>query len=197
MARIVDKEQKRRDIALACKEIVLQNSINSLTVSSLAKAAGIGKGTIYEYFQSKEEIVFEIVTIMLEAQRETLSQKLKQVNTTKEKLKKFSEFFYSKEDLELREIYKEFTSISLMNPTQEMIEFQTKSISMYYEWFLSVLQEGIDSGEIHPEALGLARGLFVVGKGLFIISTTTTTIENLEDEFNQFIDSFFSLLEVK
>lgn len=32
-------------------------SINNIRVSDIAKAAGIGKGTVYEYFKSKEEVI--------------------------------------------------------------------------------------------------------------------------------------------
>ncbi|WP_304543991.1 TetR/AcrR family transcriptional regulator [Sulfurimonas microaerophilic] len=197
MARIVDKEQKKRDIALACKDMVVKNNINTLTVSSLAKAAKVGKGTIYEYFQSKEEIVFEIITIMMEEHRIALTKKLESVESTRDKVKKFSEFFYSEEDYELREMYKEFTAISLMTPTEEMIEFQSNSISTYYEWFESLIQEGIDKGELSPDAINLSRGLFVVGKGMYVTDVVSTTIYDLEEEFNLFIDSVFSLLEVK
>ncbi|QOP41385.1 TetR/AcrR family transcriptional regulator [Sulfurimonas marina] len=197
MARIVDKEQKKRDIALACKDMVVKNNINTLTVSSLAKAAKVGKGTIYEYFQNKEEIVFEIITIMMEEHRIALTKKLESVESTRDKVKKFSEFFYSEEDYELREMYKEFTAISLMTPTDEMIEFQSNSISTYYEWFESIVQEGIDKGELIPDAINLSRGLFVVGKGMYVTDVVSTTIYDLEEEFNLFIDSVFSLLEVK
>lgn len=40
------------------KKIITDNSnIESIKVSDIAKAAGIGKGTIYEYFKSKDEII--------------------------------------------------------------------------------------------------------------------------------------------
>ncbi|WP_294966581.1 TetR/AcrR family transcriptional regulator, partial [Sulfurimonas sp.] len=66
MAIIVDKIQKRKDIALACQDIFIQKGINDLTVSQIAKAAGVGKGTIYDYFKNKEDIVFEIVNILMQ-----------------------------------------------------------------------------------------------------------------------------------
>ena len=70
MAIIVDKIQKRKDIALSCKELFFQNGINDLTVSQVAKTAGVGKGTIYDYFKNKEEIVFEIVNILMQEHNE-------------------------------------------------------------------------------------------------------------------------------
>ncbi len=52
MAIIVDKIQKRKDIALACKELFFLHDIKDLTISQIAKTAGVGKGTIYDYFQN-------------------------------------------------------------------------------------------------------------------------------------------------
>ena len=34
-----------------------ERDIHAITVSQIAREAGIGKGTVYEYFQSKEELV--------------------------------------------------------------------------------------------------------------------------------------------
>ena len=66
MAIIVNKEEKRRAIALACSELLLEHGINDLTISQIAETAGVGKGTIYEYFENKEDIVFDDVDAVLE-----------------------------------------------------------------------------------------------------------------------------------
>lgn len=54
MAIIVDKDKKRRDIAIACTELLLEKGLKNLTVAEIAKTAGIGKGTVYEYFSKKK-----------------------------------------------------------------------------------------------------------------------------------------------
>lgn len=197
MAIIVDKVQKKRDIALSCKELFVKKGIKDLTISELAKSAGVGKGTIYEYFKNKEEIVFEIVNILMQKHSETLLLEIEKIDSTKDKIKKFSEFFYSESDYELREIYKEFVSITLVSPKDEMIEFQTQSHERYYDWFKEIIQNGIDKHELIQESMELSRGIFVMGKGMFIISTTTKTITDLKMELNTFIDVIFKLLEVK
>ena len=197
MAIIVDKVQKKKDIALSCKKLFVENGINSLTISQIAKIAGVGKGTIYEYFKNKEEIVFEIVNILMQEHSEKLLIEIDNIKGTKDKIRKFSEFFYNIDDYELREIYKEFISITLINPNDEMIEFQTQSNERYYEWFKNIIQEGIDRNELIPESIELAKGMFVMAKGMFIISRTTTTVDDLKQELDIFIDSIFKLLEVK
>jgi len=197
MAIIVDKIQKKKDIALSCKELFVKKGIKDLTISEVAKTAGIGKGTIYEYFKNKEEIVFEIVNILMQKHSEKLLLEIDKIECTKDKIKKFSEFFYNAEEYELREIYKEFISITLINPNDEMIQFQTQSIERYYEWFKKIIQDGIDKNELIPESLELARGVFVMGKGMFIINGTTNTVNDLKLELDIFIDTLFKLLEVK
>jgi AcrR family transcriptional regulator len=197
MAIIVDKVQKRKDIALACKDIFIQNGINDPTVSQVAKAAGVGKGTIYDYFKNKEDIVFEIVNIMMQKHNESMHVKLANASTTREKIKEFSSIFYSDEEKELRQLYKGFTSISLTNPDEEMVEFQTEHTNYYYNWLLSILNDGIEKGEIKEGSQDLARGLFVSAKGMFITSSVTNSICDLKAEIHKFTDAIFDLIEVK
>ncbi len=64
MAQKICKHQKRESIAFSCKNLILQEGLKDLTISSLAKEANIGKGTIYEYFENKEDIVLELANIL-------------------------------------------------------------------------------------------------------------------------------------
>ena len=197
MAIIVDKVQKRKDIALSCKEIFFQNGINDLTVSQVAKAAGVGKGTIYDYFKNKEDIVFEIVNILMLEHNDDKHRKLNSVTSTRDKIKEFSSIFYDKKDVELRQLYKEFISISLTNPDKEMVEFQTACTNNYFEWFNQIIDEGIQKGELKVGSRKFARGLFAMAEGMFITSVVTHTIDDLKKEIHNFTDSLFDLIEVK
>ena len=197
MAIIVDKEQKRKDIALSCRELFFQNGINDLTISQVAKTAGVGKGTIYDYFKNKEDIVFEIVNILMLEHNEKKHEKLSSVVSTREKIKEFADFFYSDEDIELRQLYKEFMSISLATTNKEMMEFQTSCANNYFGWFSEIIQEGIKNGELKEGSELFARGLFVMAEGMFITSSVTHTIDDLKKEIHQFCDALFDLIEVK
>lgn len=197
MAIIVDKVQKRKDIAISCKELFYQNGINDLTISEVAKTAGVGKGTIYEYFKNKEEIVFEIVNILLQEHNIDKKARIDAKESTKEKIIEFFGVFYREEDLELRQLYKEFISISLSNPQKEMIEFHSRCSETYFKWFEEIIQEGIDKKELTSSSKKLAKGLFVMGEGLFISSSVTDTIEDLKEELDNFYGTLFDLIEVK
>jgi len=197
MAIIVDKVQKKKDIALACKDLFVNNSLKDLTISKIASNAGISKGSIYDYFQNKEEIVFELLRHMMLEHDEAKERKLKSVSTAKERVKIFAEFFYSEETRELREIYKDFISINLTAPNAQITSFQTECVNRYFHWMCDIIQEGIDNKEIIPKSIDIAKGLFALGEGLFISSSITNTIEDLPKELNRNIETIFSLIEVK
>jgi AcrR family transcriptional regulator len=197
LAIIVNKEQKKRDIALSCKELILNNGINNLTVSEVAKTAGIGKGTIYEYYNNKDEIVFELVNILMFEHSKKLKSKLDKQKSTKEKIREFSKFFYDNEEKDLRTLYKEFVSLSLLAPKSEMIDFHAKCIENYYTWFVEILQNGVKNDELIPEAVSLAKGLFVLGDGMFIQNNVTGMQENVKEDLDTFIDTIFILMEKK
>ncbi len=197
MAIIVDKAQKKKDIALACKDLFVQNSINTVTISQIAVSAGIGKGTVYEYFKNKEEIVFELVTILMLEHNRKKEEKIAQAASTREKVKIFYTFYYHEEDRDLRALYRDFISISLSAPKEEMLHFQTECFVYYLQWFEKIIEEGIEKKEISPKGRDLVKGLFSLGDGLFIASAATHVLPDIETEINHTIDTIFSLIETK
>jgi len=197
MAIIVDKEQKKRDIALACRDLFVTKSMSSVTISEIAKTAGVGKGTLYEYFNNKEEIIFELVDRLLQEYSLQLKESLEQQKSVRDKVKKFSEFFYAVENEELRILYKDFVALSLNAPNDELREFQTACFNNYYLWFLELFTKGVEAGELVESSLGLAKGIFVTAKGMFVSSCTTNIFNNLEQDLNEYIDNLFNIIEVK
>ena len=197
MAIIVDKAKKKRDIALACKDLLVHSSINDLTILEIAKTAGIGKGTFYEYFKDKDELVFELVNLLMQEHNSKKEQKLASVQSTREKIKVFYEFFYSEEAADLRTLYKEFIAISLLTPKQEMIAFGTECFGFYYQWVEKIIDEGIAKGEILPVSKALIKGMYTMGEGMFVASLATEGVIDLKHDINRHVDEIFDLVERK
>ena len=195
MPIIVDKEKKRESIALACRQMLLEGDINTLTISAIAKEAGIGKGTFYEYFANKEELLFTLVEILMRDYNGSQEQKLSTCATTREKIKCFAGFFYEKESRELRVLYKKFIGISLLHENEEMRKFQTGCLEYYYVWFTRLIEEGIAKGEIIPQTQQMAKGLFAMAKGMFLMAETTDGIDDLQEEIEHFTDELFDIVE--
>lgn len=54
------KSNKRDDILQAALEIISEHGFHGSPMSMIAEKAGVGAGTIYCYFKSKDEIIIEI-----------------------------------------------------------------------------------------------------------------------------------------
>ncbi|PHR56867.1 MAG: TetR family transcriptional regulator [Arcobacter sp.] len=197
MAIIVDKDKKRKDIALSCVVLFVQGGIKDLSISQVAKEANIGKGTFYDYYKNKDALVFEILNILLQAHSKIKEEKIASVHSTRDKVKMFFDFFFNEEDKELRQIYKEYLSITLGTPNEEMVNFQSECINTFSTWLESIIKEGVEKNEIIPESIDLARGLYYFGDGIYINYSTTNNISNLEKEIHFYVDTLFDLLEIK
>ena len=53
MPRIVDKSRKKVEIMEAALRIFTKKGFSNSTISDIAIESGIGKGTVYEYFNNK------------------------------------------------------------------------------------------------------------------------------------------------
>lgn len=55
-----DKEERRRQILVAAEKLFLKHPERMASVSEVATAAGLAKGTVYLYFPSKEEMLLAL-----------------------------------------------------------------------------------------------------------------------------------------
>lgn len=197
MGIFVDKIKKRRCIALSCRSLLLEKGIKNVTVSEFAKAADISKGSVYDYFKNKEDIVFEIIRSYIEEYHKDLNCKFDENTTTKEKVFLLFDFFLS-DDIELKrnkELYKEYLSISLGMDDKDMNIFNTQCSDFLKNILKDILEDGIKKGEIVDKSIDLAGGLLALERGYIVMSWTEEN--DLKNEFRSFINTIFTLMEVK
>ena len=196
MAIIVDKEKKRNDIACACKDILLEYGIKNLTISKIAKTANIGKGTVYEYFKNKEEIVFEIMTTFIAEHEKKLSEIVTEDISTKKKLFHFLHLGFEDENCRKQlTIYREFLAISMTSGTDEMIDFNIQCRKKFADILGQILKNSIEKGELPPETEELISAILTFELGL-IVEVHTATLDPKE-EISRFLNALFTLIEIK
>jgi AcrR family transcriptional regulator len=196
--RIVDKEQRRKDIASACADLIHEVGIRKLTVAQVAKTAGIGKGTIYEYFENKDDIVFEIINIHIEHSHNEFLETIKDVKTTKEKLLLCFKFVLddSEENLKHFNGYKEYISIVLSDENTAMREFNSSCNEFFDIQLRKIIQEGIDQNELIPQSISLAEGLLVFEKGLALLKMSEKDFD-AKKIGESFLNNLWELMVVK
>ena len=196
MPIIVNKEEKRRAIALASKELLLEHGIKNITISQIAKNAGVGKGTVYEYFSNKEDIVFEIISAFITDHEENLSKITSEKIPTKEKIFHFL-FSLFQDEYHQRQlkIYREFLAISLTSDMEEMVDFSVKCRNRVMAILDQMILEGVEKNELKPEAKVLSEMIHTYALGL-IVETKTKNLE-AKELIDSFLDGLFTLLEIK
>jgi len=65
--KIVDREAKRQAILAAAIAVFAEKGYHATKMADIASKAEMGKGTLYEYFRTKEELPKSIFSLMLEA----------------------------------------------------------------------------------------------------------------------------------
>ncbi len=188
MAIVVDKAKKRQTIALACKELIVNEDIRSLTISKITKHAGIGKGSFYEYFENKEDLIFELARNLMGEYNALMEIKLSETDNKLEKLKLFASFFYDYKYKDLRKLYNEFAAISLVTPSKEMQKFQMDCFNLYSGWLEQILLEDDASLEMQAISKQLSKILISSVKGIYITCVSTGNSDKVEEEINSFIE---------
>lgn len=197
MAIIVDKDKKRRDIAGACTELLLEKGIKNLTITEIAKTAGIGKGTVYDYFNNKEEIVFEIIRKFIEEHQHNLLSQSDQNTSTKQKVLYLFDFFLSEYNSyeKHQDVFREYLSVTLSTKSCPMLEFNSECSGFIKTILENIIDEGIKKGEIKAIAKRLVDGLIKTERGYMLISWADG--KDLKQEFKEYIDTLFDLIEIK
>ncbi len=196
MAIIVNKEDKRRAIALSSRELLLEHGIKNITISKIAECAGVGKGTVYEYFTNKEDIVFEIISVFIAEHEKELYALIDEDISTKEKIKRSLSMLFSSAEYEKQlTIYREFLAISLTSNIEEMIEFSRACRIRFLTVIERIIDEAIAKGEIEPNAKALTSTLHTYSIGL-VVDTKTNAIEPKE-HINEFVEALFALIKKK
>jgi AcrR family transcriptional regulator len=197
MAIKVDKDKKRRDIAVACTELLLEKGIKNLTITEIAKTAGIGKGTVYDYFSNKEEIVFEIIRNFIEKHHQNLLSTSDENTSTKQKILYLFDFFLSEHKPYEKhlDVFREYLSVTLSSKCSPMLEFNRECADFIKNILEDIIEEGIEKGEIKDVSRNLIDGIIKSERGYMVMAWAEG--RDLKKDFKEYIDTLFDLIEIK
>lgn len=176
MAAIAPKEAVKDAILDATDRLLARYGYRKMTVEDIASEAGIGKGTIYLHFTSKEEVVLSHVDRIVDRLKERLSQICRSDASAAECLR----------EMLLARVMFRFDSIqhytqslndllAALRPgllARRALYFQAEA-----EIFAEVLRKGRDAGEFQfDDELATAHALLQATNGLLPYSLSTTEL---------------------
>lgn len=160
----VKTEEKSQSIVDAASRVFLAREFHDVSVDDVAAEAGAGKGTIYRYFPTKEELFFVSVLHGLDVLHDSLATRLSAQASPRDRLIEISaelfRFAWNRRDL-LTTLHRDERLFSRKGA--EFLERRRKIVALVAE----AVATGIDRGEfrdVDPTTgaeilLGMMRGL--------------------------------------
>lgn len=187
---------KREQILSAALDIFSEKGFHKAKIEDIASTAGIGKGTVYEYFRSKEELFRELIIEGMTDFYSSLRQNLEQERTSRGKLMAFV-----RQNLEIGRHYRPMAKIALMETSVLDDSFRFWLIKMHtqsMELIEDIIKEGIGKGELRPVNIPIFSRFFYGGLGGLSNPFSDTDINNLELEniVEDIVDYFLKGIEV-
>ena len=81
------REQKKQTILEVAQHFFLRFGLNKTTMDEIAKAARMGKATLYHYFRDKEQIFYEVVREEAKTMENAINNAVKDIADPKERLR--------------------------------------------------------------------------------------------------------------
>ncbi|MCK4667742.1 TetR/AcrR family transcriptional regulator [Candidatus Dependentiae bacterium] len=188
MSKIEEKKERLLNVA---QSIFSRFGLFKTTIDEIAKAARVGKSSIYYYFKSKEDIFKAVVEKELKTLKEKINQALVNIDNPQEKLKVFilTRMKYLRE---LANIYN-----ALQNDYLEHYAFVQKLRTDYdnEEIILikEILQKGIQEERFAIDDVELTSTVILVTlKGVEFEWSTKFNENEIEKNIDKLLDLLFN-----
>ncbi len=193
MAKIVDREQKRADIAEKAIEVFAEKGFEKATIQDIAQKAAIAKGSVYQYFETKQDILVKITHDFLGGFEELMNVISSQAGNPPEKLK--SLMLMSAGEIEgmenIMKVYMEIWNVNMRGGYGDMKKIFDEFLERMRDFLTEIIEEGVKRGffrdDIDPRAIAVYLCASMDGIGLHYLFKRDAF--NLGAVMNNFIDN--------
>jgi len=177
--KIIDKEKKKQEILRGALKVFSRRGIHDFKMIEVAQAAGVGKGTLYEYFPSKEHIVIESFELLFEDFETHLEKRVAHIASPVAQVREYFfagfEFFV----LQKRRLNVLFDFYAAGLPRKDGVPLLQNMVGNYrmaVDYLASIIKRGIDAGDFRPvDARVAASTLLAMLDGLLFQSALGMT----------------------
>ena len=154
MIQLSRKEEKRALIIEAAAKVFARRGFASTLMAEIATEAGIGKGTLYEYFDSKENLFFAVFEWFVQATEAEAKVSISALGgSASERLDALSDSLMSSwaQMEDMYSLVMEFWSASASSQMRERFKQAFKNgYSDFRQIVSTLIRDGIERGEFQP-----------------------------------------------
>lgn len=180
-----DKKRKKDTIVEAAMKAFAELGYEKTKISDVAARAGIGKGSFYDYFKSKEELVLEVVERIIQKHNSQSEEIVEGEMPTIDKL----QLLYQS-DMNIIRNYGDKCAKPNLMAISDVEDFPEKMRNLMFSFFgneidiyTRVLELGVEKGEIRPLNTKLAA-ILIMGATAGYINVS----ERWPDYFSKVVD---------
>ena len=181
MAAIAPKEAVKDAILDATDRLLARFGYRKMTVEDIAAEAGIGKGSIYLHFSSKEEVVLSHIDRIVDRLRERLKEIARSDATAAERLRLMllTRVLFRFDSIQH---YTQSLNDLLSGLRTSLLARRAQYFESEAQIFAEVLTTGREAGEFSfDDELATAHALLQATNGLLPYSLSTTELGALEE----------------
>jgi AcrR family transcriptional regulator len=179
--------RKKRIIQVAT-QLFSEKSYHNVTIDEVAANAGIAKGTIYLYFESKEKLYLEILENGFESIESLIEKEVAKTDRATEKLKKVLRliFGFYRQNLDVLRILSRDETHLIREHYQFTEHWRERRVKLYEK----ILEKGVREGSFRPINTRLAA-LIIFGlvRSVMFFYKTNKSAEETAEEVLSIIES--------
>lgn len=161
---LIDKEVKKQEILLAAMKVFARKGVANTKMADVAEEAGIGKGTIYEYFKNKDDIFAEAFHHFMEQMDTVMAKRLFKIYDPIEKIAALIAGWIEiiqNNSSDFIEILMDFWAEGVRYKHQATVFDMKKLYDEYRKMVAEILEEGIAKGKIRPVNTTLTASILI------------------------------------
>jgi TetR/AcrR family fatty acid metabolism transcriptional regulator len=143
------ESNKHDTILRAAVTVFARNGYFNSKVSDVAREAGVADGTVYLYFKNKDDLLFSIITEMLDSFIAHVRTAIAPLHSPLAQLREIARLHLEMlgRDRDLAIVFE----VEIRHSTKFMEEFSTKKLSEYLDLIQQVIEAGQRVGEFRPD----------------------------------------------
>ncbi|MFZ5968983.1 MAG: TetR/AcrR family transcriptional regulator [Bacillota bacterium] len=141
--------EKRMEILQAAIKIFSKEGFHKAKIDDIAMAAGIGKGTVYQYFSSKQELFQEMIKFMMKRYDESIDLIISKDQGFKDKLLMIAENHvkFVSQHIDMAQMIMNQSDLI----SKEMKCWIMEQKEAAYKSFERLVEDGINRGEVRQD----------------------------------------------
>ena len=191
MAGLREQKKKETKAAIVAAAVTLfgKCGYENTSISALAEAAGVGKGTVYSYFKSKDEILLAFCEEDLASLRQEINQKMDPDSSLEEKLVLIfmSEFRYITKNTEFGRILMR----ELIFPKGITVEKSQDLENQFIKLFIEIFQEAQKNGQLRNDLDLLVACYHFYAIYIIVLSTWYSDRSQSEEDVRSLMQVMF------